>query len=331
MKLQSVYLFPIILFLICIFIQNQINIVNTNITILVKLASVMLILFYGFIDIKYGFICCLGIIIYFNFYNKLSEGFEYDSIPSIKNNEDENIQNDLTNSYTELSISQGSNEIPKIIIQTWKNNNIPTKYIPLINSIKQLNPSYKYLFFTDSQIETFLQKEYPEYYNTYIKLPIKIQKIDFFRYIAVYHYGGFYFDLDMKGIKPLDDYLLNKITIFPVDEHINNSMCNNLRYKYYCNNNNMFLLGQYAFASTTNNVFIKLLIDNIHNNINQIVNMYKSNYNNYENYVYNTTGPDYVTTQYLNYNNKNEITILKFKHRQYFGRYAKHMFFGSWK
>ena len=30
-------------------------------------------------------------------------------------------------------------------------------------------------------------------------------------------------------------------------------------------------------------------------------------------------------------NNKYEITILKFKHRQYFGRYAKHMFFGSWK
>ena len=45
-----------------------------------------------------------------------------------------------------------SQKIPKIIIQTWKNNEIPTKYLPLINTIKNLNPDYEYKFFTDHAI-----------------------------------------------------------------------------------------------------------------------------------------------------------------------------------
>ena len=334
MKIQSVYLFPIILFLICRFIQNQINIVNTNITILVKLVSVMLILFYGFIDIKYGFICCLGIIIYFNFHNKLSEGFEYDSIPSIKDNENEIIQNELTNSYTDLSISHGSNEIPKIIIQIWKTwtNKNPNVYREYINSIKSFNPTYEYIFFKDEDIDIFLKNNYPKYYNTYNKLPLNIQKVDFFRYVAIYHYGGFYFDLDMNGLQSLDN-LLQYECVFPIDEIINKNICKtNTRFNSFCNSNQMFLLGQYGFAAKPKNEFIELLINNIHNNILKIINTYNNILtNDYENYVYITTGPDYVTNEYIKYTNKSSIKILNINKRQYFGRYAKHLYVGSWK
>lgn len=37
--------------------------------------------------------------------------------------------------------------IPKIIIQTWKNKNLPNNVNTLINKLKSNNPHYNYLFF----------------------------------------------------------------------------------------------------------------------------------------------------------------------------------------
>jgi hypothetical protein len=227
--------------------------------------------------------------------------------------------------------------IEKNIIQTWKSNDIPNKYDNLINSIKKYNPDYNYIFFTDKDIEVFLKDKYYNYYETYLKLPIKIQRIDFFRYIAIYHYGGFYLDLDVLCLKSFDD-LLEYECVFPVDEIIFDQMCNYERYNYFCKKNIKFLLGQYAFAAMSNNLFIKQIIDNIHNNIDDIIKSYNKNnfedyvyITNFEDYVYITTGPDYVTKEYINYKDKKNIHILQNGKRQYFGDYAKHEFFGTWK
>ena len=217
--------------------------------------------------------------------------------------------------------------IPKIVIQTWKDKDIPAKYLSLIDNIKKHNPDYEYLFFTDNDILSFMKQHYPEYLQTYEKLPIKIQKIDFFRYVAVYHYGGVYMDLDMDGLKNMDD-ILQYNTVFPVDEYITDRLGHNKRYKYYYNNNQKFLLGQYAFAAEPRNEFIKLLVDNIHNNIHSIV---KSVNHDDQEYVYKTTGPDYVSKIYMDYTQKSTIHILDNGKRQYFGDYAQHCHFGSWK
>ena len=125
-------------------------------------------------------------------------------------------------------------KIPKLIIQTWKDNNIPKKYDYDITSVKKINKDFKILFFSDNDIENFLKKYYPEYYLTYLKLPIIIQRIDFFRYVAIYHYGGFYYDLDMTGLYPLNE-LIYYDTVFPI-EQIRGS-CRKLRWKTLCNNN----------------------------------------------------------------------------------------------
>ena len=44
-----------------------------------------------------------------------------------------------------------------------------------------------------------------------------------------------------------------------------------------------------------------------------------------------TTGPDYVTDIYMNYQNKDKVYILHYPLNQYFGKYAKHVHFGTWK
>jgi len=241
------------------------------------------------------------------------------------------------NKFMKIEIYENSEhsdniQIPKIIIQTWKTNDIPDRYKNLISSIKSNNPDYKYLYFSDNDIDIFLKQNYPEYYETYLKLPVVIQKIDFFRYIAVYHYGGFYFDLDIECYKSLDNLLDNEC-IFGLDTHLNNSLYKLNRYKPFVNK--PFLVGQYAFCAKPHNEFIKLLIDNIHNNINDLIEQY-DNLNDKKNldYVYNTTGPDYVSRiyyDYINDSNKYKIKILDHVYGQYFGNYAKHKYMGTWK
>lgn len=217
--------------------------------------------------------------------------------------------------------------IPKIIIQTWKTEYLPNKYKCYVENIKNNNPEYTYIFFSDKDISIFLRQNYPDYYETYNKLPLKIQKIDFFRYIAVYHYGGFYMDLDMDGEANMDDLLQHKI-VFPIDEYITHRLSNIKRYKYFYDHNQKFLLGQYAFAAEPKHPFIKLIIENIHSNINNILRTVN---HNSDEYVYTTTGPDYITKIFMSYSDKSKIYILDNGKRQCFGNYAIHKHIGTWK
>lgn len=225
--------------------------------------------------------------------------------------------------YTEIFIQN----IPKIIIQTWKTDNVPNTYTSYVETLKELHPDYQYIFFTDETIEDFLKSNYPQYYETYKKLPIKIQKIDFFRYIAIYHYGGFYLDLDMKCNQNFDA-LLRHNCVFPVDDYIPMHKKHIHRYSHFIKNNQRYLIGQYAFASVPNHPFIKLLINDIHENINIYIKHVNADN---DDYVYQTTGPDFVTLKYMQSKNKHDIFILDNKKRQCFGDYATHLCMGSWK
>ena len=238
------------------------------------------------------------------------------------------------NPRAELLDVEESELIPKIIVQTWKNRSIPYKYQPLQTGLIRKHPEYKYLFFTDEDINMFLKKEYPDYYITFQKLPILIQKIDFFRYIAIYHYGGFYFDLDMECMEPLDDELLKHNTIIPIDDKFSQSKKDlNRQWMNYRGEN--VILGQYAFGAVKHSAFMKFLADNIHHNIDLILKDYdtkvKNNISNFEYFVYSTTGPDYVTYMYKNFYQKWEVFILDYSIRQHFGKYARHRYFGTWK
>jgi hypothetical protein len=118
--------------------------------------------------------------------------------------------------------------------------------------------------------------------------------------------------------------------VFPVDEIINKNMCQQARYNYFCKNDMYYLLGQYAFGAKPKHPFIQLLIDTIHSNIDEIIQQYSMSTNK-EIYVYSTTGPDYVSKVFLNYSEKDRIKVLHNNSRQYFGNYAQHKYFGTWK
>ena len=210
------------------------------------------------------------------------------------------------------------------IIQTWKNNQIPEKYKPFVEKVKKLNPRSKYIFFTDNDIDYFIKNKFPEYYFVYKKFPYKIQKIDFFRYLAIYYYGGVYLDLDIYLYKSLFNIGLSGDTIFPLEYMDNND-------KILRDQGFRGLIGNYAFYAPKGSLFLKNIIDNIVKDRIKVIK-YKKGFDP-QRYVFYKTGPVMVSQTYIDYKNKHRIKIIKpepFKFG-YFGNYGRHYLMGSWK
>lgn len=223
--------------------------------------------------------------------------------------------------------------IPHTIVQIWiekdpmKPRGIPVKERQYADLLRKMNPDFNYLFFEEKDVEPFFTKLYPEYYSTYKRLPLFIQKMDFFRYLVLYHYGGFYFDMDVFPIAPLDDAIRSHNAVFPVDEYIVGNMGLRPRFAPIVAQGQRFLIGQYAFGCVARHPFFKQAIDKINASIETYINTADSS----EVYVYRTTGPDFITSLYSKYENKSAIYIVANGKRQMFGDYARHEYSGNWK
>ena len=132
-------------------------------------------------------IICLFIILLIAILLKLYEKENFDN---------ENINMDK---YNDINIEE---KIPKIIHQTapadkskWKDEWFICqkswyKYFP--------EPEYKYIMWTDEDLDLFIKKEYSEFYNIYISYDLNIKRIDIARYFILYKYGGIYADMDYE-------------------------------------------------------------------------------------------------------------------------------------
>ena len=245
-----------------------------------------------------------------------------------ENDEDiELIEKEL--SKKEIKIKKhDSNVIEKNIIVTWKVNKLPKKFQISMNKIRIIFKDYNVMFFNDREILKFIKVNYNQYYKFYKYLISrqKIMGIDFFRYLAVYHYGGFYLDLDMVINKNFDD-LLKYECVFPKEYDHNTD---ELLFKKGINH----LIGQYAFGARKNHPFLKNLIDNLVNEKikdNQIPSDNKKLYRQKQ--VLYKTGPVIVTITHHEYENKEEIYLLETDPFKYscFGKYGQHLNLGTWK
>ena len=95
--------------------------------------------------------------------------------------------------------------IPKIIMQTWKNTDIPDKWKSSPASIRQYMPDWEYVLMTDDMNDQFVRTYFPDFYSHYVNFPYPIQRADAIRYMWLYKHGGIYMDMDFELIKPLDD------------------------------------------------------------------------------------------------------------------------------
>ena len=103
---------------------------------------------------------------------------------------------------TESVILNVENVVPKILHQTWKSYRVPVKYAAYIKSWLKHNPDWEYWFWTDADIETFLNVKFENLKPMFANFSQGIRKADAMRYMVMYEVGGTYADLDMECLKP---------------------------------------------------------------------------------------------------------------------------------
>ena len=100
--------------------------------------------------------------------------------------------------------------IPKIIHQTAKTRAIPERWKQFQARVVSLHPGWEYRLWTDEDNLTFVGEAYPDFLETFKKLPKNIMRADVIRYLIMHRIGGLYLDLDYEMLRPFD------LTDYPV-------------------------------------------------------------------------------------------------------------------
>jgi hypothetical protein len=144
--------------------------------------------------------------------------------------------------------------IPKRIIQTGRSLPLPLRERAAVAGLETLNPDFERLFFDDQKIEDFFREETAEHQEVLKLFRFPIQKFDFFRYLAIYRYGGFYFDLDVFLASGLSE-LLDCGCVFSFEDV---NVCRFLRERYRMD----WAVANYAFGAVPGDPFLKAIINN---------------------------------------------------------------------
>src|SRR5215831_15517824 len=144
--------------------------------------------------------------------------------------------------------------IPKRIIQTGKTAQQPLRNRGMTSNIRLLNPDFEYMFFDDERVKKFIIEEFPQYRAVFESFRVPIQRFDFFRYLAVYRYGGFYFDMDVLLASGLSN-LLELACVFPFEGLTFSSF---LRSHHQMD----WEIGNYAFGAAPGHPFLGAIIEN---------------------------------------------------------------------
>jgi mannosyltransferase OCH1-like enzyme len=227
-----------------------------------------------------------------------------------------------------------SASIPKRIIQTGKNTDLPLLSRAVVANIRLLNPDFEYLFFDNKGVEEFIDQQFPEYRSIFLSFDVPIQRYDFFRYLAVYHFGGFYFDLDVFLSSSLSD-LLDFSCVFPFEELT--------IYKYLRREYGMdWEIGNYAFGATAGHPFLREIIKNcvraqkdpewVQAMMKSIPRILRKDF-----HVFNTTGPGLISRTLAEYSDASKQVKVLFPENvcdstnwSCFGEYGIHLMEGTW-
>jgi inositol phosphorylceramide mannosyltransferase catalytic subunit len=225
--------------------------------------------------------------------------------------------------------------IPKRIIQTAKSTDLRPLERAATATVKLHNPAFEYLFFDDAQVEHFIDTEFPEYRPLIEAFPARIQRYDFFRYLAIYKLGGFYFDTDVFLTTGLGA-LLKHSCVFAFEEL---SLNRALREQHGMD----WEMANYAFGAAPGHPFLRAVIENCvraqrdaawTNAIMQpIPRVLRKEFR-----VLYTTGPGLVSRTFAQYQSPDMPVHVLFpddvcdeNNWNLFGSYGVHVHQGSWR
>ncbi len=225
--------------------------------------------------------------------------------------------------------------IPKRIIQTGRHTHQPLRNRAMMANLKLLNPDYEYLFFDEERLQAFIDQEFPQYRSIFDFFQFPIQRYDFFRYLVVYRYGGFYFDLDVMLASDLSS-LSNSGCVFPFEGL---TLSRYLRDHYKMD----WEIGNYAFGAAPGHPFLRAIIENcvraqkdpgwVKPMMAGLPPLFRSEY-----VVLNTTGPGLISRTLAEHAElTKEVTVLfpedlsDMSTWNHFGDLGIHMMDGSWR
>jgi inositol phosphorylceramide mannosyltransferase catalytic subunit len=225
--------------------------------------------------------------------------------------------------------------IPKRIIQTGKSRQLPLLEEAAAANVRLINPDFEYLFFDDADVEAFVDTQFPQYRPLFDAFAYRIQKYDFFRYLAVYHYGGFYFDLDVFLARKLDELCALKC-VFSFEELSTHAF---LRESFGMD----WEVGNYAFGASARHPFVGAIIENCVRAQKDrawgammwrsIPRMFRDS-----SYVLATTGPGMVSRTLAEFPGVADLVTVLFppdvcdqRHWHQFGNYGVHLQSGGWR
>lgn len=154
----------------------------------------------------------------------------------------------------------------KIIQTFWSCEQIPHTFKFYQNTWKLLFNDYN--CFNDTQIDQHF-KEYCKTFDEslcFVQLPTKIQKIDLWRYIYIYMYGGLYVDIDIAAKYPiilLDFEKYNAVLFKESPDIFSIQGIFYLMWYWFSDHPRFYQFRQSIYYSKKHNKFLKLLIDTI--------------------------------------------------------------------
>lgn len=162
--------------------------------------------------------------------------------------------------------------IQKNIFQSWYTTELDPNLKNEINLFRSMNPDYSYHLYTDDDMDEFVNKNFQgDISECYNKLNIIVAKVDFWRYLILYKYGGIYLDMDSSITKTLNGLIREE------DQAIISSEGS----PYYV---------QWALIFSKQHPILKKVIELIVDNIKN---------NSYPNNIHKMTGP-YIYTKAIN-------------------------------
>jgi len=108
-------------------------------------------------------------------------------------------------------------EIPKVIHQTWKDAAVPPSHVAYQQSWLTHHPDWEYRLWSDADNRALLEEHYAWFLPIYDNYPQVIMRVDAIRYFILYHHGGLYVDLDFESLRPIDSYLAQSTLVIGLE------------------------------------------------------------------------------------------------------------------
>lgn len=182
--------------------------------------------------------------------------------------------------------------IPRVIYQSWYTTDLHPFVQLQIDRMMTKNPSYTHVLFTDHDMERFINENFNiQIVECYHRLNIMVAKVDFWRYLILYHSGGIYIDMDSTITGSLDELIHN-------DDHEVVS----------AESNDLFFV-QWGLVFQKHHPILKRVIELIVDNIT---------FNKYPNDIHKMTGPS-IYTEAVNFiREKQHVNMYGIDYEHYF-------------